>query len=132
MATFSVTIIQIAIKMFRHLFGIQQPFLLKNITVNTKFLLKKISNNFSKITNQQPPHQSPPSTSQDPPTTPTNIQVNNAQSSTRISFQDNLYTFEERHARLSEPLELVIRHAPLSEPHYEPVYNIYPPSPTRS
>ena len=36
-------------------------------------------------------------------------------------------TFEERHARLSESQEPVVRHAPLSEPQYEPTYNIYPP-----
>ena len=59
------------------------------------------------------------------PTTPTNTQ--NPQSSTRNSFQDNPYTFEERHARLFEPFEPVVRHAPLSEPQYEPTYNIYPP-----
>ena len=47
--------------------------------------------------------------------------------STRIYFQDNPYTFEERHARLSEPLEPVNRNASLSEPQYEPTYNIYPP-----
>ena len=62
--------------------------------------------------------------SQEPPTTPTNTQTNNPQSSTRISFQDNPFTFEERHARLSEPLEPVLRQAPLSEPQYEPVYKI--------
>ena len=76
--------------------------------------------------NQQPPQQSPPSTSQEPPITPTNTQTNNHQSSTRISFQDNPYTIEERLARLSEPLEPVIRRAPLSEPQYEPLYTIYP------
>ena len=53
--------------------------------------------------------------------------INNPQSSTRKFFQDNPYIFEERHARLSEPLEPVIRQASLSEPQYEPVYNIYPP-----
>ena len=58
---------------------------------------------------------------------PTKTQANNPQSSTRIYFQDNPYTFEERHARLSEPLEPVLRQAAsLSEPQYEPVYNIYP------
>ena len=40
---------------------------------------------------------------------------------TRISFQDNPYTFE-RHARLSEPLEPVQRQASLSET----TYNLYP------
>ena len=49
----------------------------------------------------------------------------NPQTSTRISFQDNPYTFEERHARLSEPLEPVQRQAPLSEP----TYNLYPTLP---
>ena len=37
-------------------------------------------------------------------------------------FQDNPYTFEERHARLSEPLQPVHRQAPLSAP----TYNLYP------
>ena len=65
--------------------------------------------------------------SQEPSSTPTNTQTNNPQSSTRVSFQDNPYKFEERHARLSEPLESVICQALLSEPQYETVYNIYPP-----
>ena len=50
----------------------------------------------------------------------------NPQSSTRISFQDNPYTIEERHAGLSEPVEPVTRQAALSKPHHEPEYNIYP------
>ena len=61
--------------------------------------------------------------SQDNPTPPSTTQ--NPQTSTRISFQDNPYTFEERHARLSEPLEPVQRQAPLSEP----TYNLYPTLP---
>ena len=65
--------------------------------------------------------------SQESLTTPTNSQTINPQSSTRISFQDNPYTFEERLALSSEPLEPVIRQAPLSLPQYEPVYNKYPP-----
>ena len=40
-------------------------------------------------------------------------------------FQDNPYTFEERHARLSEPLEPVQRQASLSEP----TLNLYPTLP---
>ena len=95
-----------------------------------KHKISSLLNNFSKfskIANQQPPQQSPPTTSQKPPTTPTNSQINIPQSSTNVSFQDNPYTFEERHARLSEPLEPVFRQASLSEPQYEPVYNIYPP-----
>ena len=56
--------------------------------------------------------------------TPTTTQ--NPQLSIRISFQDNPYTFEERRARLSEPLEPIGRHAPLSEPQYGPTYNLYP------
>ena len=82
---------------------------------------------FSKIANQQPhisPHQT---TSQETASTTTKTQKNNPKSSTRISFQDNPYTFEERHARLSELLEPVVRQASLSEPQYETVYNIYPP-----
>ena len=61
--------------------------------------------------------------SQENPAIPTTTQ--NPQTSTRISFQDNPYTFEERHARLSEPLEPVQRQAPLSEP----TYNMYPTLP---
>ena len=100
-------------------------FFLKNTIVNIIFHHKKFnSENFSKIANQHSPHQSPPTTSQENPTTPTNNQ--NPQSSTRISFQDNPYTFEERHARLSEPLEQDVRQASLSEPQYEPTYNTYP------
>ena len=45
----------------------------------------------------------------------------NPQTSTRMSFQDNPNTFEERHACLSEPLEPVQRQASLSEP----TYNLY-------
>ena len=54
-----------------------------------------------------------------------NTVFKNPQTSTRISFQDNPYTFEERHARLFEPLEPVQRQAPLSEP----TYNLYPTLP---
>ena len=39
----------------------------------------------------------------------------------------NSITFKERYARLSEPLEPVMRQAALSEPQNELVYNIYPP-----
>ena len=49
----------------------------------------------------------------------------NPQTSTQIFFQDNPYTFEERHARLSEPLEPVQRQASLSEL----TYNLYPTLP---
>ena len=80
--------------------------------------IQKLSSN----ANQQIPHQSQPTTSQENPTTPTNTR--NPSSSTRNSVQDNPYTFEERHARLSEPLEPVVRQAPLSEPQYKPTYNI--------
>ena len=98
---------------------------MKNIGININFHHKKFhSQNFFKIANQQPPHQSLPATSLENPATPTSTQ--NPQSTTRISFQENPYNFEERHARLSEPLEPVIRQAPLSEPQYEPTYNIYP------
>ena len=101
-------------------------FLLKNTGVNINFHHKKVnSENFSKIANQPPPHQSPPTTSQENPTTPTKTQ--NPKSSTRISFHDNPFTFEERHVRLSEPLEPVVHQAPLTKPQYEPTYNICPP-----
>ena len=84
---------------------------------------KKSIKKSSKIANQQSHSQSSPTTSQENPTPPTTTQ--NPQTSTRISFQDNPYTFEERHARLSEPLEPVQRQAPLSEP----TYNLYPTLP---
>ena len=100
-------------------------FSLKNTGTNVNSHHKKLhSKKVSKIANQQPPHQSPPTTSQANPTTPTSIQ--NPHSYTRLSFQENPYTFEERHARLSEPLEPVVRQAPLSKPQYEPAYKIYP------
>ena len=41
---------------------------------------------------------------QDPQTTHKSNQTNQLQSSTRISYLENLYTFEERRASLSEPL----------------------------
>ena len=98
---------------------------MKKTGANIIFHHKKLlSNYFYEIANQQPLHQSPPTTSQENPTTPTSTQ--NPQSFTRISFQENPYTFEERHARLSEPLEPVVRQAPLSELQYKPTYNIYP------
>ena len=83
------------------------------------------SKKFSKIADQPPPHQSPPTMSQENPSTP--ISTQNPHSSTRVSFQENPYTFEERHARLSEPLEPVVRQAPLMEPQYDTKYNLYPP-----
>ena len=98
---------------------------MKNTGTNVNFHHKKLhSKKLSRIANKQPPNQSPPTTSQENPTTPTNIQ--NPHSSTRISFQENPYTFEERHVRLSEPLEPNVRQAPLSEPQYEPTHNLYP------
>ena len=98
---------------------------MKNTGTNINFPHKKLhSKKFFKIANQQPPHQSPPTTSNENPTTPTSTQQ--PHSSTRISFQENPYTFEERHARLSEPLEPAVRQALLSEPQNEPTYNIYP------
>ena len=87
------------------------------------FQKKKSIKILSKIANQQSQNQSSPTSSQQNPTIPTTTQ--NPQTSTRISFQDNPYTFEERHARLSEPLEPVQRQAPLSEP----TYNLYPTLP---
>ena len=99
---------------------------MENTIVNISFLSKKLNTqHFFKIANQTPPPQPPPTTYQENPIIPTTTQ--DPQTSTRISFQDNPYTFEERHARLSEPLEPVVRHAPLSEPQYKPTYNIYPP-----
>ena len=58
--------------------------------------------------------------------TPAFSQTNQYQSLTSISFQENPYTFEERHALLSEHLIPVVRHAPLSEPQYKPTYSNYP------
>ena len=76
-------------------------------TININFFTKRNRSKPSKIANQQSHSQSSPTSSQDNPTPPTTTQ--NPQTSTRISFQDNPYTFEERHARLSEPLEPVQR-----------------------
>ena len=97
---------------------------MKNTTININFLTKKNqSRQPLKISNQQSHSQSSPTSSQENPTIPKTTQ--NPQKSTRISFQYNPYTFEERHARLSEPLEPVQRQAPLSEP----TYNLYPTLP---
>ena len=83
-------------------------------------LKNRLIKHISKIANQKLPKQIPPTSSQESPITPTTTQ--NPHISTPISFQDNPYTFEERHTRLSEPLEPVHRQAPLSEP----TYNLYP------
>ena len=97
---------------------------MKNTTININFFTKKnqseylqklLTNNHTVILHRHHPKKNP--------TIPTNTQ--NPQTSTRIFFQDNPYTFEERHARLSEPLEPVQRQAPLSEP----TYNLYPTLP---
>ena len=97
---------------------------MKNTTININLpTSKKLIRTLSKIANQQSQNQSSATSSQENPTIPTTTQ--NPQTSTRISFQDNPYTFEERHARLSEPLEPVQRQAPLSEP----TYNLYPTLP---
>ena len=92
----------------------------KNTTINIIFPLEKINRTLSKSSNQQSQKQSSSTSSQENPTIPTTTQ--NPQTSTRISFKDNPYTFEERHARLSELLEPVQRQVPLSEP----TYNLYP------
>ena len=85
---------------------------------------KKISiGHISKIANQQSQNHSSPTSSQENPTIPTTTQ--NPQTSTRISFQDKPYTFEERHARLSEPLEPVQRQGNqhiIYTPHYHKTY----------
>ena len=94
---------------------------MKNTTINiTFFTRKKPIKILTKIANQQSQNQSSPTSSQENPTIPTTTQ--NPQTSTRIANQDNPYTFEERHARLSEPLEPVQRQPPLSEP----TNNLYP------
>ena len=91
------------------------------------FFIGKNFKEIFKIANQQPTQQSPPvTTSLESPATPTSSQTNHPQSSTRISFRQNPYTFEERLSLISEPLEPVVRHAPLSEPQNEQTYNIYP------
>ena len=79
-----------------------------------------------KIAYQQPTQQSPPTTTSQESPTPTTSQTNHPQSSTPISFQENPYKFEERHSLLQETLETLVRHKPLSEPQYEPIYNVYP------
>ena len=84
------------------------------------FINKKYKEPF-KIPNQ-PSQQFPPATtSQESPASPTNIQTNDPQSSTRSTFQENPFTFDERHSLLSELLEPVVRHSPLNEPQYEPI-----------
>ena len=85
-----------------------------------------------KIANKPPPPQSPSTTSQDNPITPTTIQNFLLPLTSADFMMDKLeswvtITFEERHAQLSEPLEPVVRHAPLSEPQNKPTYTIYPP-----
>ena len=94
---------------------------MKNIIINTNFLTRiKHSDTFFKIANQPPPNQPPPTTSQE---SPINIQLPTIPNHQHeFFFQDNPYTFEERHARLSEPLEPVHRQASFSEP----TYNLYP------
>ena len=87
------------------------------------FHYKKSIKILSKSANQQSQNQSSPTSSQENPTIPTTNQ--DPQTATRISFQDNPYTCEERHARLSEPLEPVQRQAPLSEP----TFNLCPTLP---
>ena len=87
----------------------------KNTTININLPTRKINRTLSKIANQQSQTQSSSTSSQENPEIPT------------TSFQDNPYTFEERHARLSEPLEPVQRQAPLSEP----TYNLYPTLPQK-
>ena len=50
-----------------------------------------------KVAYQQPTQQSPPTTtSQESPKTPTSSQTNHPQSSIRIPFQENPFTFEEK------------------------------------
>ena len=101
---------------------------LKKIIININFLhSKKFIKEPLKIATQPPTQKSPSATTfQDFPTAQTTSQTNHPQSSTRISFHENPYTFEETHSLLSESLEPVDRNAPLSEPQYEPTYNIYP------
>ena len=100
---------------------------LKNNIVNINFLSEKSKTHtfFKKllISHHHPSHHQQPAKKTQKKTTTTQ----NPQSSIRISFQDNQYTLEQRHARLSEPLEPVVCHAPLSEPQYESIYAIYPP-----
>ena len=61
-------------------------FSLKHTGTNINFHHKKLhSKKFFKIDNQEPPHQFPPTTSQENPTTSTSTQ--NPYSSTRSSFQ---------------------------------------------
>ena len=69
-----------------------------------------------------PPNNLP----QDLPKKPRSSQRNLPQSFTRISYVENPYTFEERHAPLSETLLPAIRQAPLSELQYEPTYTVCP------
>ena len=89
--------------------------------INIKFPYKiRTLKHLFNIANQPPPKQSPKTFSRESSAIPTTTQ--NFQTSTRISSQDNSYAFEERLARLSEPLEPVNRQVSLSEP----AYNLYP------
>ena len=83
------------------------------VEINRKIIHPRRNRNFQTLRVHFDIPQSPTTTTQNPQTT------------TRISFQDNPHTFEERHARLSEPLEPVQRQASLSEP----TYNLYPTLP---
>ena len=74
------------------------------------------SNRVSNLTNHY---------SQDPLTTARSSQTSQPQSSTRISFQENPFTFDGRHASLSEPIITAIRQAPLGEAQYELAYKYY-------
>ena len=97
---------------------------MKKTTININFHTRKNqSEHFQKLLTNNHKNRSSPTSSQQNPTIPTTTQ--NPQTSTRISFQDNPYTFEERHARLPEPLEPVQRQASLSEPKH----NLYPTLP---
>ena len=103
--------------------GTHTKWILNRDKKHNEIYYKKPIRILSKIANQQSHNQSSPTSSHENPTMPTT--THNPQTSTRIFFQDNPYTFEERHARLSEPLEPVQRQAPLSEP----TYNLYPTLP---
>ena len=88
--------------------------------------LIKILKNFSKLlVNQQPTQQSPPTRH------PRNLQqhqhpVRQITLNHQHVFHFNKTHIHLRNSLLSEPSEPVVCHAPLSEPQYEPIYNIYP------
>ena len=76
-----------------------------------------------KIANPNPIRNSQPTNpTQDTQTLSKASHSNQPQSPTLISYVENPYTFEERHASLSKPFTPAHCYAPLREPYYEAIY----------